>query len=493
MGQEIASLSFSAEDFAEFAAQLQQETDLLARWLAGSPGLDPACQPFAQGALVGGFELEAWLITAQGDPHPINQSYLEAVNSPLVVPELAQFNVEINSQPQVLTGSALQQFHQELSQTWEHCCQVADQLQAGLIMIGILPTVRQEQLTLEMISPRKRYIALNEQILNLHQHRQRLLGLDIQGVGAADSRGEHDHLRILHPDIMLEAATTSFQIHLQVPPDQAARFFNASLILAAPLVAVGANSPYLFGKDLWAETRIPLFEQALDGPPPLSPTHHPRVTLGQGYVQGSLMELFLENLQRYPVLLPQKLGSPLSELAHLRLHNGTIWRWNRPLIGLDPVPHVRIEQRVVAAGPTVPDMIANAAFYFGLTQALGSQPVPPEHDLSFAQCRTNFYAAARLGLDAPVTWLNGWQGSLRQLLLKELLPLAEAGLAHLNLAQTDLEEYLGIIRARAESGQNGATWQRRYVARHGKDMQQLTCAYWERQRQGCPVHTWDLA
>ncbi|MGQ9836812.1 MAG: glutamate-cysteine ligase family protein [Cyanobacteriota bacterium] len=192
-------------------------------------------------------------------------------------------------------------------------------------MIGILPTVRQEQLTLEMISPRKRYLALNEQILKLHQHRQGLLGLDIQGATVAGSK--HDHLRILHPDIMLEAATTSFQIHLQVPPAQAVRFFNASLISAAPLVAVGANSPYLFGKDLWAETRIPLFEQALDGPLPLSPAYYPRVTLGQGYVQGSLMELFLENLQRYPVLR------------------------NRPLIGLDPVPHLRIEQRVMAARP----------------------------------------------------------------------------------------------------------------------------------------------
>ncbi len=488
MGQEIASLSFSAEDFAEFAAQLQQETDLLARWLAGSPELDPACQPFAQGSLVGGFELEAWLITPQGKPAPINQAYLAAVNNPLVVPELAQFNVEINSQPQVLAGSALQQFRQDLSQTWEHCCQVAEQLQAGLMMIGILPTVQQEQLTLEMISPRKRYFALNEQILNLHRQEQPQgippLGLEIQGPSAC--------LRILHPDIMLEAATTSFQIHLQVAPHQAARYFNASLIVSAPLVALAANSPYLFGHDLWAETRIPLFEQALDGPPPISPTHHPRVTLGQGYVQGSLMELFWENVRRYPILLPQKLGSPLSELAHLRLHNGTIWRWNRPLVGLDPSPHLRIEQRVVAAGPTVPDMIANAAFCFGLTQALGSQPIPPEQDLSFAQCRANFYAAAQQGLDASITWLNGWQGSLRQLLLKELLPLVEAGLAQLNLAEPDVQQYLGIIRARAESGQNGATWQRRYVARHGKDMQQLTCAYWERQRQGHPVHTWDL-
>ncbi len=488
MGQEIASLSFSAEDFAEFAAQLQQETDLLARWLAGAPGLDPACQAFAQGSLVGGFELEAWLITPQGKPAPINQAYLAAVNNPLVVPELAQFNVEINSQPQVLAGSALQQFRQDLSQTWEYCCQVAEQLQAGLMMIGILPTVRQEQLTLEMISPRKRYFALNEQILNLHRREQPQgippLGLEIQGPSAC--------LRILHPDIMLEAATTSFQIHLQVAPHQAARYFNASLIVSAPLVALAANSPYLFGHDLWAETRIPLFEQALDGPPPISPTHHPRVTLGQGYVQGSLMELFWENVRRYPILLPQKLGSPLSELAHLRLHNGTIWRWNRPLVGLDPSPHLRIEQRVVAAGPTVPDMIANAAFCFGLTQALGSQPIPPEQDLSFAQCRANFYAAAQHGLDASITWLNGWQGSLRQLLLKELLPLAEAGLAQLDLSPQDIQEYLGILRARAESGQNGATWQRRYVARHGKDMQQLTCAYWERQRQGHPVHTWDL-
>jgi gamma-glutamyl:cysteine ligase YbdK (ATP-grasp superfamily) len=489
MGQEITCLRFGTADFAQFAARLQQETKLLERWLAGAPGLDPACRPFAQGSPVGGFELEAWLVTPQGDPAPINSAYLEAVNDPLVVPELAQFNVEINSRPQVLTGLALRQFQQELGQTWDRCCQVAEYLQAGLMMIGILPTVQQRQLTLKMISPRKRYLALNEQILNLHRREQSpgipSLGLDIEGPAG--------RLRVTHPDIMLEAATTSFQIHLQVSPQQAARYFNASLLVSAPLVALAANSPYLFGHDLWAETRIPLFEQALDGPPPPSPTHCPRVTFGQGYVQGSLMELFWENLHRYPVVLPQRLATSPSELAHLRLHNGTIWRWNRPLIGLDPVPHLRIEQRVAAAGPTLPDMIANAAFYFGLVQALGSQPVSPEQELSFAQCRANFYTAARWGLEAPITWLKGWQGSLRQLLLEELIPQAEAGLVQLDLAPSDIQEYLGILRARVESGQNGATWQRRYVARHGKDMQQLTCAYWERQRQGQPVHTWDLS
>lgn len=163
MGQEITCLRFGTADFAQFAARLQQETKLLERWLAGAPGLDPACQPFAQGSPVGGFELEAWLVTPQGDPAPINSAYLEAVNDPLVVPELAQFNVEINSRPQVLTGLALRQFQQELGQTWDRCCQVAEHLQAGLMMIGILPTVQQRQLTLEMISPRKRYLALNEQ------------------------------------------------------------------------------------------------------------------------------------------------------------------------------------------------------------------------------------------------------------------------------------------------------------------------------------------
>ncbi|MFS8836518.1 glutamate-cysteine ligase family protein [Synechococcus sp. WC101] len=488
MGQEIASLSFGAEDFAEFKARLQQETDLLDRWLAGLPGLDPICRPFAQGSPVGGFELEAWLVTPQGDPAPINSAYLEAVNDPLVVPELARFNIELNSRPQVLVASALQQLRQELEQRWDRCCRVAEQLQAGLMTIGILPTLQQQQLTLEMISPRKRYLALNEQILNLHRREQSSgipsLGLAIEGPAT--------RLRVTHPNIMLEAATTSFQIHLQVSPHRAARYFNASLLVSAPLVALAANSPYLFGHDLWAETRIPVFEQALDGPPPLAPTHHPRVTFGQGYVQGSLMELFWENLHRYPVVLPQRLAAAPTELAHLRLHNGTIWRWNRPLIGLDPVPHLRIEQRVAAAGPTLPDMIANAAFYFGLVQALGARPLPPEQELSFAQCRANFYAAARFGLEAPITWLNGWQGSLRQLLLQELIPQAEAGLAQLDLAPQDIQEYLGILRARVESGQNGATWQRRYVARHGKDMQQLTCAYWERQRQGRPVHTWDL-
>jgi len=246
MGQEITCLRFGTADFAQFAARLQQETKLLERWLAGAPGLDPACRPFAQGSPVGGFELEAWLVTPQGDPAPINSAYLEAVNNPLVVPELARFNIEINSRPQVLVSSALRQLQQELAQTWDHCCRVAEQLQAGLMTIGILPTLQQQQLTLEMISPRKRYLALNEQILNLHRREQpsRIppLGLTIEGPATL--------LRVTHPNVMLEAATTSFQIHLQVAPHQAVRYFNASLLVSAPLVALAANSPYLFGHDL---------------------------------------------------------------------------------------------------------------------------------------------------------------------------------------------------------------------------------------------------
>jgi hypothetical protein len=296
-----------------------------------------------------------------------------------------------------------------------------------------------------------------------------------------------------HSDVMLEAATTSFQIHLQVKASEAAAFFNAALMLSAPMVAATANSPFLFGRQLWQETRIPLFEQAVavGGDIAGDAQVYRRVTFGSGYLQSSLLELFQENLAHYPPLLPHCHDTAPEDLHHLRLHNGTIWRWNRPLIGFgrDGTPHVRIEHRVVPAGPSIADSIANAALFYGLVHALADVPAWPA--LSFAQSRANFYAAAKDGLRAEVLWRDA-KVSLRQLLLTELLPLAKQGLATLAIAEADIAYYLGIIEARIGSEQTGSRWQQAFVDRHGRDMQALTLAYLECQRSGLPVHEWAL-
>jgi gamma-glutamyl:cysteine ligase YbdK (ATP-grasp superfamily) len=477
MGQEIASSRFDARDFQRFSDCLRAETALLETWFRD--------RRFASGPSVAGFELEAWLVNATGRPAPVNQAYLERLDDPLVVPELSVFNVEFNTPERPLRENVLSRMHAEFEALWQRSDRVAGELGAALAMIGILPTVRERDLTIASMSRMIRYRALNEQVLRMR--RGRPMQLNIRGP---------EVLRTEHRDVMLEAGTTSFQIHLQVNQPDAVDFYNAAVMLAAPMVAVAANSPYLFGKDLWDETRIPLFEQAVavGGDINVDDPTRRRVTFGSGYLKRSLSELFRENLDRYPPLLPMCADEPLERLNHLRLHNGTIWRWNRPLIGFgrDGVPHVRIEHRVMAAGPSIPDMIANAALFYGAVHALARRERPPARSLTFADSRLNFYRAARNGLLAELRWLGGEVVSVYDLLLRELLPLAREGLTSLDIDRSDIDAYLGIIEARIRSGCTGARWQRAYVARHRCDLVTLTAAYLERQNSGLPVHEWDF-
>ena len=257
------------------------------------------------------------------------------------------------------------------------------------------------------------------------------------------------------------------------------------------MVALSANSPFLFGKDLWHETRIPLFEQAVY----IGPSERvKRVGFGIRYLHESVLECFQANIDRYTVLLPRLMDEPEEQLAHLRLHNGTIWRWNRPLVGINEqgVPHLRIEHRVVPAGPTLDDCIANAAFYFGTVRALAGMEAAPEHRLPFESAKENFYTAARQGLEARVEWLDGNKCSVADLCRDNLLPLARQGLQELGIDHHEIDHWLGIIEGRLERKQNGAVWQRAWVERYGRDMPGLIQAYLERQVEGDPVHHWDL-
>lgn len=476
MGQEINEDRFTRRDFDHYHQQLTEETRLLAQWFAENRF--KACEPMA------GIELEAWLVDQDYLPAPKNAQFLQALNSPLVSPELATFNVEFNLDPQKVQGNVLSYMTAELEKNWQQARDVANSMDTDLTMIGILPTVENRHLVMENLSAMNRYVALNHEILR--QRKGRPLRLDIHG---------KDILRAEHMDVMLESATTSFQIHLQVSPEQSVRAYNASLIISSPLVAVSANSPFLFGKDLWAETRIPLFEQSVevggyDGGAQ-GPLH--RVSFGSDYVRHSLMEVFQENLDHYPVLLPTTFDTPVETMEHLRLHNGTLWRWNRPLIGFENgEPFLRLEQRVVPAGPTVIDSFANAAFYYGMTQALIDMETSPESLLGFAQARDNFYHCAQDGLDAHMVWLDGQKHQVQWLLLKKLIPLAYTGLDKLGISHSDASRYLGIIESRVNNACNGAAWQRAFVAKHGNDMKSLLAAYMERQQTNAPVHEWDI-
>lgn len=480
MGDDIDRSSFTLEDFRRFSARLRDETGLLREWLREGQLVDEP--PRA------GYELEAWLIDPVGRPAPGNAAFLERLDHPHVVPELAQFNVELNGEPRWLREQPFTGMQRDLEQLWERCCRVAETLSLRPLAIGTLPSARPDDLALGHMSRLKRYRALNEQILQLRNRRP--LRIDIEGDG--------DAVHMERADVMLEAASTSLQLHLQLTVGDAARCYNAATIMSAATVAVAANSPFLFGHGLWEETRIPLVEQSVAVDPVGdrdSGGGLRRVTFGSGYARDALYQLFVENRQHYPVLLPMSWDNdPVERLTHLSLHNGTIWRWNRPLIGMDAQgrTHLRLEHRVMAAGPTMVDMAANAAFFHGLVQACLRRDRPLETEIAFAAAERNFYRAARRGLAADVEWLGGCRVPLRDLILESLLPKARSGLERAGLPDAEYIALLDVIEARVRTGRTGAHWQRAWVERHGRDMEGLVEAYWKRQRGGAPVHEWTL-
>jgi hypothetical protein len=469
MGQEITDSRFDAAAFAEFRKRLDAETRLLGEWLAEGR-VESGKRRF-------GFEVEGWLIDEAGRPAPQNQAFLRDVDDALVVPELALFNFEINSAPLLLEGDALSSMHDELLTRWRHCERHAAGLGLRPLMTGILPTVRATDLTPSNMSPMQRYRAINDQVFRL-RHGAPIV-IDIEGA---------EHLIHRHHDVMLESATTSLQIHVEVDAAESARAFNVCKMISAITVGASSNSPFLFGRQLWRETRIPLFEQAVAVG---GSDYSKRVTFGVRYARDSILECFEANRTRYPVLLPDVMAQPPEALAHLRLHNGTVWRWNRPLIGFDDtgLPHCRIEHRVVAAGPTPRDAMANTALFLGLFEALMRSDEALERRLPFEQARANFYAAAADGLAAEVRWLDGRARRLDELLCSQLIDTALEGLAAAGVKPSE-SRWLDVIRGRAERRMTGADWQIAWVRRHGNDPAALVEAYAAQQATNRPVHEW---
>ncbi|HET9517756.1 MAG TPA: glutamate--cysteine ligase, partial [Actinoplanes sp.] len=410
-----------------------------------------------------------------------------------------QFNLELNARPRLIQGSGFADYEQDLIASLARADDRAGKANCTVVLIGILPTLTPRHLVLANLSANERYRVLNDQIVGA---RGEDISLDIEGV---------ERLQCATDSIVPEAACTSAQVHLQVPPQRFPDYWNASQAIAGVQVAIGANSPYLYGRQLWAETRIALFEQATDTRPDELKAQgvRPRVWFGERWIT-SIFDLFEENVRYFPPLLPilddedpvtVLNGGGVPRLGELRLHNGTVYRWNRPIYDvMNGRPHLRVENRVLPAGPTVVDMLANAAFYFGLTRELAEDDQPIWHELSFTDAEDNFHAAARRGIETTIRWPGLGEVKVTDLVLEQLLPKAYAGLDRFGVDPALRDRLLAIIEGRCRSGRNGAVWQTDAVwaAEHHRGLDRtaaisdMLLRYHQHQRSNTPVHTWPI-
>ncbi|MER5718979.1 MULTISPECIES: glutamate-cysteine ligase family protein [unclassified Streptomyces] len=496
MGEKVVAGGFDLSDRQRYRDKLRQCLTGLERLLAQ--------QRFDRPKNLMGLEIELNLAGADGLPKMLNGEVLERIASRDFQTELAMFNLEVNIAPHRLGGRVFDRLAEELRTSLAYAHRKAGEVDAGIVMIGILPTLDRDDLVTSNLSDVDRYTLLNDQIVAA---RGEEFALDIDGV---------ERLSCTSKSIVPEAACTSVQLHLQVTPSRFPDVWNAAQAVAAVQVAVGANSPFLFGRELWRESRPPVFQQATDTRPPELQAQgvRPRTWFGERWIS-SAYELFEENLRYFPALLPicddedplevlDAGGVP--KLAELVLHNGTVYRWNRPVYGIaDGLPHLRVENRVLPAGPTVSDVVANAAFYYGLVRALAEDSRPVWTRMPFETAAANFDTACRHGIDARLQWpRRGRLGGTAEvdvvsLVREELLPLAEAGLDAWGVEPADRDHYLGIIEERCRRRTNGASWQvetfhRALEAGMSREaaLAATTRRYAELSHQGEPAHTWPV-
>lgn len=488
MGEEVAAQEFSRADRTRHREKVRRCLDVFARMLRE--------ERFDTDDPMTGLEIELNLVDESGDPALKNAEALSRIADPDFQTELGQFNVEINVPPRHLRDGGLTAYEENLRDSLNDAESKSAQVGAHMVMIGILPTLAEGHMSPSSLSGNPRYQLLSDQILAA---RGEDIVIDINGV---------ERLSTTADSIVPEAACTSTQLHVQTTPDEFAAYWNASQAIAAMQLAVGANSPFLLGRELWRETRIPLFEQATDTRSEELKAQgvRPRVWFGERWVN-SVFDLFEENVRYFPALLPvteeedplavlEAGGTP--ELAELRLHNGTVYRWNRPVYDIaGGVPHLRVENRLLAAGPTVVDTMANAAFYFGLVRSLALAERPLWSQMSFSAAEENFHAAARTGIEAQVYWPGVGQVSAAELVLRRLLPMAREGLADWGSSTEEIDRYLGIIEQRCLLGTNGAEWFAGRFHRHAAGLDRTEALrhtlvdYRELMHTNDPVHAWE--
>jgi hypothetical protein len=487
MGRDVPSITVTQQDRRAYREKVRLCLDVLARMLRESR--------FDTEPRQVGVEMEVNLVDGDGLPAMTSTTVLAAIADPSWASELGRFNLEINLPPRPLTGEALSALEDDVLAKLTDATARAHATGTRMVTIGILPTLRPRHVTNEAMSANPRYRLLNEQMIAARGEDMRIC---IDG----------PERLLTHVDtIMPEAACTSVQFHLQVSPEAFGSYWNAAQAVAGIQVALAANSPFLFGRELWRETRIPLFEQVTDTRPEELQQQgvRPRVWFGERWIT-SVFDLFEENLRYFPALLPLREdddpaaaldNGQAPQLSEMTLHNGTVYRWNRPVYAVEEGrPHLRVENRVLPAGPTVADVVANAAFYYGLVRALAETERPVWTQMSFAAAADNFVEGSRHGIEARVYWPGLGEAPVAELTLRRLLPLAWAGLAQWGVKTDDADRFLGIIEQRCLTGRTGATWQAETVHQleSGLDrpeaLRRMTQGYIDLTATNDPVHTW---
>ena len=493
MGTDIGEEEFDESDYSHFAERLEECLSVLGQ-LLDRPG-------FGVGPATVGAELELFLVNGAARPLRCNQVIRAAAADPRITLELDRFNLELNASPAPLAGQPFATLGGELNVLLDHVAHTARDHAGRLALIGILPTLTRADLGPGVMTDVPRYRALSSGLRRLRQDpfRIRIAG--------------EDPLELASEDVALEGANTSFQVHLRVNPADFTRTYNAVQLATAPVLAVSGNSPTFLGHRLWEETRIALFKQSIDDRQAHGPRRRlARTALGTGWLRGGALELFTESVRLHQPLLPvlsgpgppaASSGWQVPPLDELRLHHGTVWRWNRAIYDPASGGHLRIEMRALPAGPTVIDMLANAAFLIGLSLWLAGQDQQWTYALPFERADHGFYRAAQQGLSAQLSWPAGHRDQMRTLpaakLVAELVPPARQGLLQAGVAAAEADGLLAVISARAASGQTGAAWQRATLAaaerRHDRDraLAVMFDCYLRCADTGLPVHTWPVS
>ena len=492
MGRHDISSAFSDEQLRAFMKAILADVHALERMLDEDR--------FESGVRRIGAEQEMFLIDKSGRAWcGADEMMKKLAGNKQFTYELARFNLECNMSPQVYGGKCLSAMEQELNGLLDTARKTANELGGDIVLAGILPTLRRSDLSLDSMVQNPRFLALNNALAQL---RGGEFQFRIKGV---------DEFEMTHDNVMLESCNTSFQVHFQAGPKEFAELYNCAQAITAPVLATATNSPILLGRRLWRETRVALFQQSVDG---RSAAHQlrgrrPRVDFGDGWMRSSVLEIFREDIARFRLLLATDLDEDpmkvldrggVPNLTALRLHNGTVYRWNRACYGIsDGKPHLRIEARAFPAGPSVLDEMATAAFFFGLMSSVSHEVQDVQRVMRFDDARANFIAAARLGLQANLTWFHGKEYPAPVLIEEILLPLAREGLKSAKVDSADIDRYLGVLHERVKRNRTGARWSLDSLSAMGEKgtKDQRMCAIVRsavtRQKSGDPVHLWGLA